>query len=112
MYARTVHLPAMGHFTNVLIKIPTLLIVSGYCYMLAGNKWAKLTGYHVFPANGGRKQICITKEPTTVTMLFATNAKTVGEAEMQFTDETADLLSRKQPESSVAIITGVQPCLE
>lgn len=112
MYARTVHLPAMGHFTNVLIKIPTLLIVSGYCYMLAGNKWTRLTGYNVFPASAGRKQICITKEPTDVTMIFPTDAKTVAEAEAQFTDEAADLLSRKQPKSSLTVITGVTECLE
>jgi hypothetical protein len=112
MYARTVHLPAMGHFTNVLIKIPTLLVVSGYCYMLAGGKWARLTGYNVFAASAGRKQICITKEPTDVTMFFATDAKTVEEAEAEFTDEACDLLSRKQPECNVAVVTEVAGCLE
>lgn len=112
MYARTVYLPAMGLFTNVLIKIPTLIIVSGYCFMLAGDKWAKLVGYNVIPAASGRKQICITKEPTTVTMIFPTSAKTVEDAEAQFTDETSDLLSSKQPESNVVVITGVLPCLE
>lgn len=111
MYARTVELPAMGIFTNVLIKIPTLIVVSGYCYMLAGGQWAKFAGYNVFPAMAGRKQICITKEPTSVTMLFPTHAKTVEEAERQFTDEIADLLSSKQPECNSEVITGVL-CLE
>jgi hypothetical protein len=112
MYARTVRLPAMGHFTNVVIKIPTMLVVSGYCYMLAGGKWARLTGYNVFAADAPRKQICITKEPTSVTMLFATGAKTVEEAEAEFTDEAAGLLSRGQPESNSVVITEGQPCLE
>ena len=111
MYARTVYLPAMGHFTNVLIKIPTTLVVSGYCYFLAGQQWVKIVGQHVVPAGANRKQICITKEPTTVTMLFPTNAKTVEEAEMQFTDEINDLLSRRQPQSNFALVTGVEPCL-
>ena len=112
MYARTVHLPPMCHFTNVLIKIPTLIVVIGYCYMLAGSRWAKLTGYNVFPANAQRKQICITKEPTAVTMIFPTNAKTVEEAEAEFTDEIGDLLSRTQPECSSELITEVSLCLE
>lgn len=108
MYARTVHLPAMGMFTNVLIKIPTVVIVSGYCYMWAGTKWVKLVGYHAFPASAGRKQICMTKEPTSVTMIFSTDATTVEEAESQFTDEIVDLLSHKQPESNLR----VKACLE
>lgn len=112
MYARTVHLPPMGIFTNVVIKIPTLLVVSGYCYMLAGGRWSKFDGYSAFPADAGRKQICITKKRTSVTMLFPTDAKTVEEAEAQFTDEAGDLLSRKQPESNSAVNTGVTACLE
>ena len=91
LYARTVHLPPMGLFTNVVIKIPTLLVVSGDCWMLAGDRWAKLTGYQVIEASAGRKQICITKEATDVTMLFATAATTVEEAEAEFTDEAAAL---------------------
>jgi hypothetical protein len=112
MYARTVHLPAMGFFTNVTIKVPTLMVVSGYCYMLAGKEWAKLTGYNVFPASAGRKQICITKEPTDVTMIFPTDARTVEEAEAEFTDEAGDLLSREQPESNHVLIAGGDECLD
>ena len=112
MYVRTVHLPAMCHFTNVLIKIPTVLAMLGYCYFLAGNKWVKLTGYNVFPADAGRKQIFITKEPTAITMMFRTNSSTVEEAEMEFTDEFGDLLSRKFSGINEVLITGVQPCLE
>ncbi len=111
LYARTAHVPAMAHFTSVVIKIPTLLVVSGYCYVLAGAQWVKLTGYHVFPASAGRKQIYITKEPTSVTMIFATAAKTLEEAEAEFTDEGDDLLSRKQPESN-HVMSGVSACLE
>ena len=103
MYARTVHLPPMAMFTNVLIKIPTIMVVLGYCYILAGDKWTRLNGFSVIPASANRKQIVITKEPTAVTMLFPTNATTIEEAEMEFTDETGDLLSRKQPEAQLCL---------
>lgn len=95
MYARTCRLAANMVITSVLIKIPTLLIVNGDCIVLAGNRWHELKGYHVIPAGMNRKQIYVTRDVTEITMIFPTEAKTVQEAEEEFTDEAANLLSRR-----------------
>lgn len=95
MYARTCFLAANQVITSVLIKIPTILIVNGDCIVLAGEKWYELDGYNVMPANPGRKQIYVIRGATEITMIFRTEAKTVAEAEEEFTDEAAKLLSRR-----------------
>jgi selenocysteine-specific translation elongation factor len=95
MYARTCRLAANQVITSVLIKIPTLLIVNGDCVVLAGEKWHELKGYNVIPANSRRKQIYVTRGATEITMIFPTDAKTVQEAESEFTDEADSLLSRR-----------------
>ena len=95
MYARTCRLAAYQVITSVLIKIPTLLIVNGDCIVLAGDEWKELRGYNVLNAPAGRKQIYVTRGETEITMIFPSNAKTVEEAEDEFSDESANLLSRR-----------------
>lgn len=109
MYARTVRIPALTVLTNVLIKIPTLLIVHGCCKMLAGDKWIVIEGYQVIPGEAGRKTICVTATETEFTMIFATSATTVEEAEAEFTGEAENLISRSMENDIV--VTEV-PCLE
>ncbi len=89
-------MPAGMAFTSVLIKIPTLLVVNGECWVLSGDKWGHINGYAVLPASAHRIQAYVTIEKTEITMIFPSNAKTVEEAEAEFTDESADLLSRRQ----------------
>lgn len=96
MYLRTARLAANTIITSVLIKIPTAVIVHGHCVVSVGDLWRELKGYNVLPASAGRKQIYVMIEPTEITMVFPSNAKTVEEAEVEFTDETDQLLSRKQ----------------
>lgn len=95
MYARTARLAANVIITSVLIKIPTVVIVRGNCIVSIGDDWAELKGYNVIPAHAGRKQIYVTIEDTEITMIFPSNAKTIEEAEAEFTDEAAELLSRR-----------------
>jgi hypothetical protein len=90
----------------ILIKSPTTLLVNGKCAIFAGDKWHTLEGYNVIAASAGRKQMYVTLEPTEITMLFPTNAKTVEEAESQFTDEAAGLLSRRQEGNDLTVVTG------
>jgi len=92
MYARTVRIPAGVVFTSVLIKCPTLVILNGTCD-IAGGTVRRFDGYNVVSAEAGRKMVYITRSPVEITMLFATNARTVEEAEAEFTDETENLLS-------------------
>ena len=93
MYARTVRIPAGVFFTSVLIKCPTLLILNGTCDVLMGSTIVRFDGYNVIPAAAGRKTAYITRSPIELTMIFPTQARTVEEAEAEFTDEVENLLS-------------------
>lgn len=95
IYARTVRLPAGVIITGVLVKIPTVIIISGDCGIWVGRNFLRVRGYRVFSAAANRKQIFIAKYATDLTMCFPTHAKTVKEAEEQFTDE-AHLLQNRE----------------
>lgn len=98
MYARTIKVPKGIMITGVLIKIPTIVVVHGDCYVTLGDKVRRLTGYHVLSASAGRKQMFRAIEDTHITMLFPTSAQTVAEAEEEFTDEAHLLQNRRAGE--------------
>jgi hypothetical protein len=83
--------------TGVLITIPTVLIVSGHATLFIGGEDVELKGYAVIPASAGRKQAVYAHADTLFTMLFPTAARTVEEAEREFTDEPERLASRRAP---------------
>ena len=93
MYARTVTIPAPADasalVTGVLVKRTTMLIICGDVdvFMGAGLPPRTVAGQEVFMGSAGRKQAFRSRGPFTMTMLFATDAKTVAEAEAEFTDE-------------------------
>lgn len=95
MYARTCRVPGLQRFTSVMFKIPTLIVVHGDCLVAVGDEWRRMRGYHVVKASAHRMLAYITIADTEITMLFPSNATTVEEAEAEFTDEAADLLSRR-----------------
>lgn len=95
MYARTARVAPGMAFTSVMIKIPTLVIVHGECCVFVDGEWNILSGYNVLEASAHRIQAYATFGDTQITMIFPSNAKTVKEAEQEFTDEAADLLSRR-----------------
>lgn len=95
-YSRTIMIPAGVCLTGALIKIPTTLIVSGHCKVFIGKQVVEIQGYQVIPASANRKQVFVTFADTWLTMMFATDAGTVEEAEEQFTDEIDLLGSRKE----------------
>ena len=111
MYARTVRLEANVLIVSVLIKVPTIIIVHGHARVFAGTGWYDIEGYSVVPASAGRKQIYVTLEPTEITMLFPTKAKTVEQAEAEFTDEFENLISRHS-DNDLFVITGEPSCQE
>lgn len=94
LYSRTIRLPAGVVLTGVLIKIPTMVIVNGDCSVHTGEQLIDLRGHTVIEAAAGRKQVFITRSETSITMLFATSASTVEQAENEFTDEAHLLMSR------------------
>ena len=103
MYARTVRIPAGNLFTSVLIKCPTLIILNGVCDVLSGDSGVLIEGYNVIPAGAGRKTVYFTRTDIELTMIFPSSAKTVEEAESQFTDEVESLLSRTNNDDIVTI---------
>ena len=95
MYARTVWMPAGSVVVGARIKIQTILILNGHVRMKTGENWEELAGYCVLSGAAGRRGIVVVLEDTVATMIFPTNAKTVEEAEQQFTDEFEELGTRK-----------------
>lgn len=88
MYARTAHVPAGALITGVYIRVPTLLIVAGQALIYVGEDAPlRVRGYTVLAAAGGRKQAFIAETDISITMVFPTKARTVAEAEAEFTDE-------------------------
>lgn len=105
MYARTCYVPAGVVFTGALIKIPTMVIVSGDVSVFVGDNVFRLGGYFVLPANTGRKQAFVAHADSTITMIFPTSGKTVEECEAEFTDEADRLMSRGSDHNHV-LVTG------
>lgn len=105
MYARTISIPSGVMLTGVLIKIPTLLIFSGHATAYIGGESVELAGYHVLPGSAGRKQAFIAHANTDMTMVFPSQAKSIEEAEAEFTDEAHLLFSRISAKDTI-IITG------
>ena len=106
MYARTITMPANSVLTGALIKIDTVVIVSGDITMFVGDAPFKFSGYNVLPAMAGRKSAILAHTETHITMLFATSVATVEEAEEEFTSETEKLGSRKFGNANTIITTG------
>lgn len=106
VYSRSLMLPAGVAIAGALIKVPTTLIVSGHVSVFANDQWLEIAGYKVIAASAGRKQIFIAHTDTDITAFFATRAKTVREAEAEFTDEHEQLASRGYEHLNFAIITG------
>jgi len=106
MYTRTIRLAPDVVLAGALVKVPTVLIVNGKTAVFTGENWIELDGYHVIPARAGRKQIFVTRAETSITMIFRTDAKTVEQAEEEFTDECEALMSRKNDNDTVVITEG------
>lgn len=106
MYARTICIPAGVLLTGVFIRVPTVLVFDGNATVNAGDEPVTLVGYHVLAASAHRRQAFVAHADTRLTMVFATQAKTVAEAEAEFTDEAHLLFSRKPGAVNHINITG------
>jgi hypothetical protein len=93
IYARTIKIPKGTLFTGALIKIPTVLIIQGHCKVYMGESSKDYIGYNVIPASANRKGGAYAYEDTWATVLCATNASSVEEAEKELTDEFLSLMS-------------------
>ncbi len=102
VYYRTCYLPAGVQITGALVKIATTLIIVGDVIVWLDEVAQRITGHHMLPASAYRKQAFRALADTMITMIFPTDAKTVAEAEQQFTDQWRDLA----PGRSRTIVTG------
>ena len=96
VYSRTIRVPAGVSVVGVSIKCPTQLIASGDFTLTDGGVAKRFKGHHVFDGAAHRRAAVVAHEDSSFTMLFATNAKTVEEAEKEFTDEPERLLTHKE----------------
>lgn len=106
MYTRTVRLPAGTVCAAALIKPPTILIVHGSCSIYSNDDLTEVDGYTVFRGVAGRKIAFITHSDVEMSMIFPTAAKTVDEAQREFTDEFEKLMPLSVTDAHVIRITG------
>lgn len=106
VYARTIRLAPDTKMMGSLILHATTLIVHGDCSVLIGDSRVELTGYNVIPGCADRKQFFWTHGPVEMTMIYATAAETVAEAENEIFGEADQLMSRKDGSRDTVTITG------
>lgn len=106
MYARTIMIPSGCTISGALIKVATILILSGHVRVFLDNETAEISGYNVLAASANRKQAFLALKDTWLTMIFTSKAKTTHDAENEFTDEADLLISRKDGAISRITITG------
>lgn len=107
VYTRTLHMAAGNAIVGVHIIIPTTLIITGNLTLTIGDNIHHIVGTQVIAADANRKQIMVALEDTAITMIFKTDATTIEEAEMEFTDQYDVLASRLDGAINNIIITGV-----
>lgn len=106
LYARTIVIPAGVLLTGAFIKVPTLLVFDGHAHVNTTGEGLELCGRHVLAASAGRRQVFMAHEDTSLTMVFATSATTVDQAEEEFTNEAHLLASRNADAVNTITITG------
>lgn len=105
-YSRTIMIPAGVAITGVLVKVPTVLIAQGEATIHIGDEEIEVSGYMVVPAHAGRKQAFAAHTDFYLTMMFPTAARSVEEAEHEFTDEFDLLASHRDEQFNHTLITG------
>lgn len=97
VYDRTVLIPAGLIITGAPVKIETVLTIAGDVIIGLDGDEKRITGFAKIRAAAHRMGVFTAITDTFISMSFATDAKTVAEAEAQFTDEAHRLASRRQP---------------
>lgn len=96
VYSRTIYVPAGVAVVGLTVRVPTQLIACGHFQLTDGGRTQELRGYHVLDGGAGRRAAVLALEDSAFTMLFATDAGTVEEAENEFTNEPERLLTRQE----------------
>lgn len=97
LYSRTIHVPAGYMLCGTLIRVPTVLIISGDMSIYNGESWTRITGNNkTLRCSADRRGMGFAHEATDATMLFSTQAKSVKDAEKEFTEEWERLMPAKE----------------
>lgn len=94
-YVRTCRISAGVLLTSALIKVPTVVIVSGDVVIRTDGESRRVTGYAVLRGMAGRKVAYYALQDTTITMIYATRNAVPQDCEPEFTDEYEKLLTRR-----------------
>lgn len=106
IYTRTIRLSKGQIISSATINKPTTLTINGHLLVYLGDSQQVVEGYGVVPASAGRKQIMVALQDSIISMAFATNAETIGEAEEEYTDAVNTLSSRREDSTNYITITG------
>ena len=99
VYSRTIYVPAGVVVVGLTVECPTQLICHGHFRLTDGASVQEFNGVHIFEGERGRRAAVYAVDDSTFTMLFATNAKTVEEAEREFTSTPERLLTNKEKQT-------------
>lgn len=80
-YVRTAFVPKNVVFVSNQVLVPTVVIISGDCVLSDTEKAVRIQGYEVLTGAQRRQAVFRTLEDTYISAFFATDAKTVEEAE-------------------------------
>lgn len=95
-YVRTCRIAAGVLLTSALIKVPTVVIISGDVVIRTDGESHRVTGYTVLRGMAGRKVAYHALQDTTITMVYATRNTVPEDCEPEFTDEYENLLTRRK----------------
>lgn len=97
-YARTAFVPAGVLFVSNQVMVPTVVVISGDCLLTDTDKAVRIQGYEVLAGAQRRQAVFRTLKDTYITAFFATNAKTVAEAEREAVADPSRLLRVSEEE--------------
>lgn len=96
VYSRTIFVPKGTVVAGVQIQVATQLVFCGKGQFTDGKTVRDIDGYVVMDGSPKRRAAFLSKGDTWMTMFFATNAKTVKEAEEEFCSEPERLGTRRK----------------
>lgn len=94
-YVRTVFLPKHSVIVGAKIKVDSVLISYGDIVLNMNGNGKRFKGYNIIKALSPRQQFIFANEDSHLTMIYATKAKTVVEAEQELTDDYNNLITRR-----------------
>ena len=99
MVARTIFIPAGTMMTGALGKANTVNVFIGDITVTTDDGMVRLSGYNVIPGTAGAKRAGVSHADTWWTTIHRSDLTDPAAIEDEYTDESADLLSRRRAAS-------------